>query len=254
MRRTPITARLLAALAGGAILALGLSACQIKDDGDDLVAGKTAFVAKCGSCHTLERAGTTGVTGPDLDAAFRRSLGEGFKRSTVEGIVRRQIEQPAKTAQIDPLTGKQAGFMPANLVDGELAEDVAAYVAFATARKGGSEDPGRLADIGAKKATEIAEASNGALAIPADPGGALAFTVAGATATAGALTINSVNKSSVPHNIALEGDGVDEKGPVVQGGATSTIKVDVQAGEYTFYCSVPGHREGGMEGKLTVEE
>jgi uncharacterized cupredoxin-like copper-binding protein len=39
----------------------------------------------------------------------------------------------------------------------------------------------------------------------------------------------------------------------VQGGADSTIKVDLKPGNYTFYCSVPGHREGGMVGKLTVK-
>ena len=51
----------------------------------------------------------------------------------------------------------------------------------------------------------------------------------------------------------LEGDGVDEVGEIVKDGGTSTVEAEVQAGEYTFYCSVPGHREGGMEGTLTVE-
>jgi uncharacterized cupredoxin-like copper-binding protein len=46
---------------------------------------------------------------------------------------------------------------------------------------------------------------------------------------------------------------VNEEGPVVNNGGVSEIEVDVQPGEYTFYCSVPGHREGGMEGTLTVE-
>ena len=46
---------------------------------------------------------------------------------------------------------------------------------------------------------------------------------------------------------------MEEKGEVVQGGGTSTLKADLKPGEYTFYCSVPGHREGGMEGKLTVK-
>jgi uncharacterized cupredoxin-like copper-binding protein len=39
----------------------------------------------------------------------------------------------------------------------------------------------------------------------------------------------------------------------VKNGAVSRIEVDLKPGEYTFYCSVPGHREGGMEGKLTVQ-
>ena len=46
---------------------------------------------------------------------------------------------------------------------------------------------------------------------------------------------------------------MDEVGPEVAGGGVSEIEVDLQPGEYTFYCSVPGHREGGMEGTLTVE-
>jgi uncharacterized cupredoxin-like copper-binding protein len=40
---------------------------------------------------------------------------------------------------------------------------------------------------------------------------------------------------------------------VVQDGAVSTVQADLQPGEYEFYCSVPGHREGGMAGKLTVK-
>ena len=46
---------------------------------------------------------------------------------------------------------------------------------------------------------------------------------------------------------------MSEIGPVVKNGAVSKVNADVKAGEYTFYCSVPGHREGGMEGKLTVK-
>jgi len=141
--------------------------------------------------------------------------------------------------------------MPADIVTGEDAEDVAAYVASAAAK--GGEDPGRLADVGAAEAEGTAEAANGELEIPADPGGALAYTFADAMAPAGALTITSPNEASVPHNIALEGGGVDEVGEVVQDGGVSEIQADVEAGEYTFYCSVEGHRAAGMEGVLTVE-
>ena len=74
-----------------------------------------------------------------------------------------------------------------------------------------------------------------------------------AEAPPGPLTIDSQNEATIPHNIALEGGGVDEIGPEVTGGGTSEIEVDLEPGEYTFYCSVPGHREGGMEGTLTVE-
>jgi plastocyanin len=252
MRSAARTTRLLTC-AGALVAALGLSACQVKDDGDNLVAGKAAFVQKCGACHALTRAGTTGVTGPNLDASFERAIEDGMGRSTVEGIVRAQIENPNIDAQLDPQkkVKEPSAYMPANLATGEEAEDIAAYVAYATARSG--EDTGQLADVGVKKATEAAEAENGTLKIDADPGGALAYIFASATAPAGALTITSPNESSVPHNIAIEGNGLDQKGPVVQNGGVSEIKIDLDPGEYTFYCSVPGHREGGMAGKLTVE-
>ena len=57
----------------------------------------------------------------------------------------------------------------------------------------------------------------------------------------------------MPHNIAVEGNGVSEQGEVVQGGGVSEISFAAKPGTYTFYCSVPGHREGGMEGELTVQ-
>ena len=241
----------LLSVAGAAVLAFSAAGCELKDDGADLANGKTAFIEKCGSCHVLERAGTTGVVGPNLDSAFERSLSEGFGRSTIEGVVLRQIEQPNTTRQVDPKTGKLAGSMPADLVTGETAEDVAAYVAEATARAG--EDEGRLADIGVQKAEGVAKVENGTLTIPAAESGALSYEFASAEAAPGSVKLASPNESTVPHNIAIEGGGLDEEGEVVQGGGVSEITVELKAGEYTFYCSVPGHREGGMLGKLTVK-
>ena len=232
-------------------LMLGASGCQLKDDGDNLVAGKAAFVERCGSCHVLSRAGTTGVTGPNLDEAFQRARRDGFGESTFKGIVHRQIEIPAINAQVDPRTGEPLPLMPANLVEGETAEDVAAYVATAAGKPG--EDRGALSRVGVQRSTEVAEAQDGVLEIPADPGGGLAYTFGSAEASAGSLKLESQNDSQVDHNIALEGNGLDELGPVVKGGGVSEITVDVDTGEYTFYCSVPGHREGGMAGKLTVK-
>jgi plastocyanin len=99
---------------------------------------------------------------------------------------------------------------------------------------------------------EAAEGGGGALALSADPGGNLSFDKDSLEAPAGEVTIRMENPSSLPHNVSLEGDGVDEEGETVEQGGTSEVSADVSAGEYTFYCSVPGHREGGMEGTLTV--
>ena len=128
---------LLAALAV-ALLALPLAACG--RDENDLSNGKALFTERCGSCHILGRAGTQGRTGPDLDTAFRAALAGGMDRETVEGIVHDQILHPRKSSA-----------MPPQLVKGENAQDVAAYVAFATARPG--EDEGALAQAGLAGAT-----------------------------------------------------------------------------------------------------
>jgi plastocyanin len=91
-----------------------------------------------------------------------------------------------------------------------------------------------------------------ALTLSADPGGDLSFDTDTLEAPAGQVTIEMGNPSSVPHNVSIEGRGVDEEGRTVEQGGTSTVTAELQPGEYDFYCSVAGHREGGMEGTLTV--
>ena len=99
---------------------------------------------------------------------------------------------------------------------------------------------------------EAAEGGAGALSLTANAGGQLSFDKQSLEAPAGEVTIRMENPSSVPHNVSVEGDGVDEEGETVEKGGTSEVSAELRAGEYTFYCSVPGHREGGMEGTLTV--
>lgn len=246
--------RRLAPVVASAVLMLGASGCQLVDDGDNLVAGKQVFVQKCGSCHTLNRAGTTGVTGPNLDEAFQQARADGLGESTFAGLVEHQIHNPARSPQNDPRTGKPLSAMPDSdelKVSNEAARDVAGYVATAVGKSG--EDRGLLATVGVKRSKEVAKAEGGALDIPTDPSGALAYVFGGAQAEAGQLTIDSKNDSAIDHNIAVQGPGVDQKGAVVKGGAVSEVSFDAKPGEYTFYCSVPGHREGGMLGKLTVK-
>ena len=92
-----------------------------------------------------------------------------------------------------------------------------------------------------------------ALALTADPTGATRFDKTALTATAGQVTVTMTNPSPVGHNVALKGNGVDEKGEVVQGDEKSTVQATVEAGQYEFYCSVPGHEQSGMKGTLTVK-
>jgi plastocyanin len=234
-------------------VAVVVSGCRLTNGGDNLVNGKKLFIgqARCGSCHTLARAGTKGTVGPDLDQAFQRSIVDGFKRSAIKGIVHDQILHPNRFPQTDPATGKPGAAMPAGLVKGEDAYDVAAYVAAVTAKPG--KDTGLLATVGGGGPQGTAQAQGGTLDMPTDTSGQLFYKFKDATAPAGQLTIQSKNASSVDHNIAIEGSGVDQKGQVVKDGGTSTVKVDLKPGSYTFYCSVDGHRQAGMQGKLTVK-
>lgn len=87
------------------------------------------------------------------------------------------------------------------------------------------------------------------LTLTADPGGAFSFDQTELTAAAGEVTIELVNESGIPHNVEIEGDGVSD---TITEGSTE-LMASLEAGEYVFFCNIPGHREGGMEGTLTVE-
>jgi cytochrome c2 len=101
--------------------------------GGNASAGKKLFVAdaRCGSCHTLKDAGSRGTVGPNLDEAFAESRAEGFKSSAIENVVRDQIKYPTRGSG-----------MPANLVKGQEADDVAAYVALCAASMDKQACPG----------------------------------------------------------------------------------------------------------------
>ncbi|HEX8207689.1 MAG TPA: c-type cytochrome [Solirubrobacteraceae bacterium] len=234
----------IAVLAGGGALAFA-GGCSLSEQEPDLVAGKKQFVEKCGACHTLSRADTRGTQGPNLDEAFAQGLASGMDRDGVQGAVHEQILNPAKLAKDNKV------YMPPKLVEGKDAINVAAYVAEVVSKPG--KDTGLLAEaVKAPGGGEPAVAKGGVLEIPATA--QLAYATNAASAPPGALTIRSPNPSSTPHNIALEGPGVsDAVGDVVQGGGTSEIKATVKKGSYTFFCTVEGHREGGMEGKLTIK-
>ena len=128
------------ALAGGLALAaatLVVAGCGtgglVTEKGADKAHGKELFQQRCGSCHTLADAGTQGKIGPNLDDAFAGPRAQGFKESAITNIVHGQIlfpvENPAgvikgPNGEEQPVQG-----MPAKLVTGDDAKDVAAYVA-----------------------------------------------------------------------------------------------------------------------------
>jgi plastocyanin len=118
----------------------------------------------------------------------------------------------------------------------------------------GGDDDDDSEEPAAEATTEDTGGGGGGetLMLAADPGGALAFDQTELTAAAGEVTIEFTNESGIPHNVEVEGNGVEEVSETITEGSTS-LTLTLEPGEYEFYCAVPGHREGGMEGTLTVE-
>jgi plastocyanin len=236
---------------GGLLLALAVAAagCSVKGaDNANLIAGKQAFVAKCGSCHTLARAETKGIVGPNLDEAFRSSLAEGLERSSVRGVIEGQVLNP-----------NRGGVMPKDITGGQTLRDIAAYVSEAVDRTG--KDSGLLATaVEAPGSGKPAVEKAGKLEIDASPSGQLAYTASKAEAKPGAVTIAMGNTSGVSHNIAIEsGSGGASGSGAVLGASTfttkstATVTVSLKPGTYTFFCQAPGHRAAGMFGTITVK-
>jgi cbb3-type cytochrome c oxidase subunit III len=101
---------------GAAVLLAGCGTGGMASGQGDQANGGKLFTAKCGGCHTLAAAGSSGTTGPNLDGAFGSDKLQHFKQDTILNLVLDQIRDPSPP-------------MPANLVKGKDAVDVATYVA-----------------------------------------------------------------------------------------------------------------------------
>lgn len=121
-----------------ALIVVALGGCAIKHPTSNLVTGKKLFASNCASCHTLSHANSTGTVGPNLDDAFRQDRADGVKSTSIEGLVSYWIQYP-----------NTQGAMPAMLLKGQDAQDVAAYVARVAAVPG--QDTGALAAAVAEK-------------------------------------------------------------------------------------------------------
>ena len=144
-------------------------------------------------------------------------------------------------------------------------------LALAIAACGGSSPPKHAANNGSPPAVAAspyasstpassspAPAQASTLGIAADPSGQLKFTSSSLTARPGKVTVDFTNRSPLPHDVVLIDAAsysstakVLGKTPIFQGGSKS-FTVTLTAGTYTYYCSVPGHRQAGMQGTLTV--
>jgi plastocyanin/mono/diheme cytochrome c family protein len=274
-------------------VALGAAACgteRISVPKSNVAAydGAVLFSQRCAGCHTLSFAGTHGsaenvrdraeINGPNFDQRCERPITR----------VLYAIENG----------GFSGAYMPANIVVGKQAREVARFVSQYAGRQAPSEPLatpcqkvpiGTLPPSGAGANLSLAAAgvttttatapSKTAAALPktataptktaaaptktaantidiaANPSGALMFTTKTLTvAKAGKVTIVFTNKAPEGHNFTLANSAgkVLAATPTFMGGA-KTIVVTLAAGTYTYYCSVPGHRQAGMQGTLSVK-
>lgn len=124
--------------------------------------------------------------------------------------------------------------------------------------KGGTPAPGTGASAGQQSGgnarPQPGQSAAQTLTLSAAPSGQLAFDKKSLTATAGTVRLVLNNPAPISHNISIEGPGgIKKEGPTVGKGGASQITVNLKPGTYTYYCSVPGHRQAGMQGTLTVK-
>jgi uncharacterized cupredoxin-like copper-binding protein len=129
---------------------------------------------------------------------------------------------------------------------------VLAAISTAVATSGGSAAKATAAPVTPVGREAATGSGSSMLREEADPEGQLRFTTGNLPAKAGTVTVSFANASPLPHNMTIaQGTKVLGATPTFQGGV-KTLTLNLKPGTYTFYCSVPGHRAAGMEGKLTV--
>ncbi len=142
-----------AGLAAAALLAAGCGVGGVASGAQraDTQNGQQLFTQKCAACHTLAAAGTNGTIGPNLDNAFAVDRQQGYAESSIENVVLDQIRLgsgPIATYTTSKKFTSQPT-MPANLVTGQDAVDVAAYVASVAGTGGPAGSPSSVGTNGA---------------------------------------------------------------------------------------------------------
>jgi len=140
--------------------------------------------------------------------------------------------------------------------NGVLCLAAIAAVASVVAGCGGSSGSGTTTSAAAstqgQTSTGTATTVNGTTVLNIQASASeLAYVPNQLSAPAGRITIRMTNPSQLQHSIALAVNGISP-GPVVGNGGVSEVTATLAAGTYTFYCTVPGHRQAGMTGTLTV--
>jgi|GEM_PF-275324 len=190
----------------------------------------------CGTCHTLAAAGSTGKTGPNLE--------EFLEPDDTTPDVEEMIVKP----NTEIAEGYSGNVMPANYgerLSKTEVEQLALYLVATTPAKPAAAPKG--------KGGATAKGAGGTLQLAANPT-QIAYEQTQLTSKPGKVTIDFTNPAALEHDVAIEGPegkqlAVSE---TIAKGKTS-VSAELAAGTYHYFCTVPGHREAGMEGTLVVK-
>jgi uncharacterized cupredoxin-like copper-binding protein len=160
----------------------------------------------------------------------------------------------AKAGTTSAATSSSGGAAPAGTPSssqGTVSEATSLPAASTPAPSTAATTPKATTGTPAPPSSPAATATS-ALNLAANPGGQLSFDTKQLSAKAGKVTITLANASSLEHNVTIaQGSTVLGTTPTFKGGSKA-LTLTLKAGTYTFYCSVPGHRQAGMEGTLSV--
>jgi uncharacterized cupredoxin-like copper-binding protein len=148
--------------------------------------------------------------------------------------------------------GAETGSAPAS-GGGESTSAQTTSTPAATSTPASTSAPQPKATTGAPPAPgSPAPSATTSLTLMANPEGQLSFNAKQLSAKSGTVTIDFTNNAPLEHDVTIaQGTTVLGKTPIFRGGS-KTLTLKLKPGTYTFYCSVPGHRQAGMEGALSV--
>jgi plastocyanin len=157
--------------------------------------------------------------------------------ATTFAVLHAQDEQDAKAAELE-----QAGR------EVESNQTGGPYESKASEESKASGKPGSQA-----KPETAAKGPGGTLQLAADPT-QIAYEETSLASKPGKVTIDFTNPATLEHNVAIEDpEGKELAVSSLIGKGKTSVSAELAAGTYHYFCTVPGHREAGMEGTLLVK-
>lgn len=198
------------------------------------------------------------VVAATLSIAGMRSEKFPGSRGLLFGVIAGMAVLVAATAGFAiALSAKEKKDRNAELALEEKPAETAANDTIVSTAGGEGDEAAQNSQTGAPAGAETGSPDKGGVTVKlsSPESGDLVYDETKLSAKPGPVTIAYTNPSPVPHSVALEDSGGKSlaEGQIVSGGDTSDAAADVKPGTYTYFCTVPGHRQAGMEGTLTVK-